>query len=389
MVRESGSASTAATYISRLPTTPGRFRLAVKDVIDIIGMKTTAGSRLVSDLADPADRDAECLRHARADNVAIVGKTNLHELAFGFTGVNPHFGTPINPLDPSVIPGGSSSGSAVAVATGDADAAIGTDTAGSVRMPAACCGIVGLKLTNGSVPLAGVWPLAPSLDSLGVFGRDVDATRIAAELLTGRDIVMRRSEPKVGRLRGMAAHPILDRAVDAALVDSNIKYTDIHLDHWDNAVRAARILIAYEAWKSNRSLVSSWEEVGSGIGQDVLGRLQRGKGIGESEIKEVSATRATLREQVICLLDDVEVLALPTLPIPPPQFALAEAVDLAHFTAPVNLLGMPALALPVPSGSGVVSLQFVAAQGGEAALLALAQRIARSVGSPWKWRRYR
>lgn len=379
---EGAPASMAAIYISRLPATPGRFRLAVKDVVDVAGTKTTAGSRLVADRADPAERDAACLEHVRAENVAIVGKTNLHELAFGFTGVNPHFGTPMNPLDPTVIPGGSSSGSAVAVALGDVDAAIGTDSGGSVRMPAACCGVIGLKLTNGSVSLDGVWPLAPSLDSLGVFGRDIDAARIATELLIGGLLSRQSTEPKVGRLRGVRAHPMLDKAVDDSLLDSGICVTDLHIDSWSDAVHAARVIIAHEASVSNRRLISSFDEMRGGIGQDVMDRLRRGRAITEAELVQASATRVRLTEEIRGLFDEVEVLALPTLPIPPPDFTNARAVDLAQSAAPVNLLGMPALALPIPSESGVASLQLVAAEGGEATLLELARRIAHAVGSP-------
>ena len=125
------------------------------------GEQTTAGCRAVAGRAAPALRDAACLAGARAAGARIVGRTNLHELALGVTGVNPWYGTPVNPLDPALVPGGSSSGSAVAVATGEADVAYGSDTGGSVRIPAACCGIAGLKTTWGRVPLDGVWPLCP------------------------------------------------------------------------------------------------------------------------------------------------------------------------------------------------------------------------------------
>ena len=118
----------------------------------------------------PPTRDAACLARLRAADVAIVGKANLHELACGGTGVNPHFGTPVNPFDPTCIPGGSSSGNAVALADGEVDIAIGSDTAGSIRNPSACCGTAGLKTTWGRIPLDGVWPLAPSLDTVGPDG---------------------------------------------------------------------------------------------------------------------------------------------------------------------------------------------------------------------------
>src|SRR5438552_17345425 len=155
------------TFITRLDIGGTGPRLAVKDLIDMEGVPTTAGCRAVADEAKPAERDAACMDGARAAGVPIVGKTNLHELAFGASGVNRAFGTPVNPLDPSRVPGGSSSGSAVAVATGEADVAYGSDTGGSVRIPSACCGVAGLKTTWGRIPLTGVWPLAPSMGPVG------------------------------------------------------------------------------------------------------------------------------------------------------------------------------------------------------------------------------
>ncbi len=134
------------------------------------GEPTTAGCRAVADRAVPAPRDAACMAGARAAGARIVGRTNLHELALGVTGINPWYGTPVNPLDPTRVPGGSSSGSAVAVAVGDADVAYGSDTGGSVRIPAACCGTAGLKTTWGRIPLDDVWPLSPSFDTVGPHG---------------------------------------------------------------------------------------------------------------------------------------------------------------------------------------------------------------------------
>src|ERR1700722_9643885 len=162
-----------ATFIARLDRGGDGLRLAVKDLIDVQGVPTTAGSKAVADRAIPALADAMCLAGARAAGAVIVGKTNLNELAYGASGLNEHFGTPVNPLDPDLLPGGSSSGSAVAVGAGDADVAYGSDTGGSIRVPAAYCGVAGLKTTHGRVPLDGVWPLAPSLDTVGPMARDV------------------------------------------------------------------------------------------------------------------------------------------------------------------------------------------------------------------------
>src|SRR5579859_4243239 len=142
-----------STFITKLDTTGTGPRLAVKDIIDVRGVPTTAGSRAVAEAAVPAAADAACLAGARAAGARIVGKTNLHELAMLPLGTNPWFGSPVNPLDGARIPGGSSSGSAVAVANDDADVALGSDTGGSVRVPSACCGTAGLKTTHGRVSI--------------------------------------------------------------------------------------------------------------------------------------------------------------------------------------------------------------------------------------------
>ena len=168
------------------PKESKRLRLAVKDLIDMKGVVTTAGSEYVARTSLAASRDAQCLAIARRRNVQIVGKTNLSEFAVAPSGINDFFGTPRSPLSKrsKIIPGGSSSGSAVAVASGMADVAFGTDTAGSIRVPAACCGIVGLKTTFGLVSLQGVFPVEPKhLDTVGPMAKDV------AHVVEGMDLL--------------------------------------------------------------------------------------------------------------------------------------------------------------------------------------------------------
>ena len=195
-------------------------RVAVKDIIDMAGLPTTAGCLAVADTAGPARQDASCLAGLRAaigrGAARFVGKTNLHELAYGITGVNEAFGTPVNPLDPRRVPGGSSSGSATAVAAGEADVAYGTDTGGSIRIPAACCGIAGLKTTWGRISLDGVRPLAPSLDTVGPMAADVDGLIAGMALLEPGFGVAADAPRTVGRL-AIEADPVVDAAVDDAL----------------------------------------------------------------------------------------------------------------------------------------------------------------------------
>ena len=175
-LRPNASVTRDRAFISYWPAPgdSGKIRLAVKDVIDMKGQVTTAGSQYLAKNSPPARQDAALLRGARRPDVAIVGKTNLTEFALGTTGANEFYGTPINPFDRHRIPGGSSSGSAVAVANEEADVAFGSDSAGSIRIPAACCGILGLKTTFGLIPLKGVFPLSPKyLDTIGPMATDV------------------------------------------------------------------------------------------------------------------------------------------------------------------------------------------------------------------------
>jgi Asp-tRNA(Asn)/Glu-tRNA(Gln) amidotransferase A subunit family amidase len=161
--------------------------VAVKDCIAVAGLPTGSGSAAVADTAAPATDDAACLRPLRAlvdeGRATIVGTTTLHELCFGVTGINRRFGTPINPVGADLAPGGSSSGSAAAVGRGTVDVALGTDTGGSIRIPAACCGVVGLKPSHGRLPLHGVQPLAPSLDVVGPLAPHVAGVAAAMAVL--------------------------------------------------------------------------------------------------------------------------------------------------------------------------------------------------------------
>ena len=171
------------TWIVRMAPEGAGPRLAVKDCIDVAGLPTTVGCPVVAEMAEPAANDAAVVATARESGARIAGKTGLTELCWSASGVNPWAGTPVNPRDPRRVPGGSSSGSAVAVATGEADVSLGTDTGGSNRIPAACCGVTGLKTVWGRVSVKGVYPLAPSLDTVGPIGRDDAAVELGMRLI--------------------------------------------------------------------------------------------------------------------------------------------------------------------------------------------------------------
>lgn len=371
-----------ATFITRLDATGSGLRLAVKDIIDIEGVPTTAGCRAVAVAAAPAPTDAACMagarEAARAGRVRIVGKTNLHELAFGVSGINPWFGTPVNPLDPALVPGGSSSGSAVAVASGEADVAFGTDTGGSVRIPSACCGTTGLKTTWGRIPLDGVFPLAPSLDTVGPMARDVAGVIQGMALLEagfGPDPI---PPSTVGRLR-LPCDSLIDAAVDAALARAELEVREIGLPGWDAAQSAAVTILLAEAWASDRAIL---ERDPAGVGADVAERLRMGAGISDAQVAAARVVQGQWQDELGKVFERVELVALPVLSTFPPPLERADELLRIRFTLPVNLAGAPALALPVPTASRLpASLQLVGPPGSEERLVAAGLRIEAAVSA--------
>jgi amidase len=355
-------------FIVRLPGSGPGARLAVKDLIDIAGVPTTACSQALAAVAGPAERDAPCLAGARAAGARIVGKTNLNELAFGASGVNEYFGTPVNPLDPGRVPGGSSSGSAVAVADGEADLAYGSDTGGSIRIPAAFCGITGLKTTHGRIPLDGVWPLAPSLDTIGPMARDVAGATAGMTLLEPGFAVEVAAATRIGRVRpaGAEADPAVDAAVDAALARSGIEVTEVDLPGWGLARKASDVIIDAEAVVANRVLLADPARRDL-LGPRVRANLTEGQAVTPAELQRARAAQERWR----AALRTVDLLALPTVPFFPPPLQEAIGPGYTAFTSPVNLAGFPALALPVPTGQRLpASLQLIGGPGAEALLLA-------------------
>jgi amidase len=359
-------------WIFREPVSRSGVRVAVKDLIDVAGLPTTAGSRAVADRARPAAADAVCLAGLRAAEQSgaaiLVGKTNLHELAYGISGINPAFGTPVNPLDPARVPGGSSSGSAVAVASGEADIAYGSDTGGSIRIPAACCGVAGLKTTWGRIPLTGVWPLSPSLDTVGPMARDVAGLVAGMALLEPGFTVAPRAPRVIGRVR-LDADPVVDAAVDAALAAAGFQIRPLMLDGLGPATAAAMTVLDAEAWASNGALA---QDAAERIGPDVLARLRQAASITPQALAAARQQVAPWKAALARLWDRVELLALPTLLGFPPT--LDNAWEMRHIrgvTSAVNVAGLPALALPVPSrGPLPASVQLIGPPGGEEMLLA-------------------
>lgn len=366
-----------ATWIVRCTPGPG-LRVAVKDLIDVQGFPTTAGCPAVAETAEVCAVDAACLagvRKAIAEGRAsLAGKVNLHELALGITGINPWYGTPVNPLDPRRVPGGSSSGCAVAVATGEADVAVGTDTGGSVRIPAACCGVAGLKTTWGRIPTQGVRPLAPSFDTVGLLARDVDGLSRGMALLEPGFTEEKDWEPAaVGRLV-LPARPAVDAAIDAALSAAGVRVVPVALPGWADAARAGLCRLGAEAWATNGHLVGTGK-----VGEDVVARLLSGRSTTQEELEEASVVADRWRAELAGVFDEVDVVALPTLVGTPPLLEDATEMMNLRETVPINVAGVPAVSLPVPAEPLPASLQLMGPPRSEERLLPFARRVEAAV----------
>jgi amidase len=346
--------------------------VAVKDLIDMAGLPTTAGSRAIAERAEPAPDDAPCvagLRAAQRQGTArFAGKTNLHELAYGISGINAAFGTPVNPLDPRRVPGGSSSGSAAAVAAGEADIAYGTDTGGSIRIPAACCGIAGLKTTWGRISLDGVRPVAPSLDTVGPMAPDIAGLVAGMALLEPGFTVAADAPRTVGRL-AIDADPRIDAAIDGALRTAGFDVQTVRIPDLDAVIAASMTLLNAAAWATNADLVRTSADR---IGADVRDRLRQSSMITEASLAAARVTVAGWRAALEDLWRRVDLLAAPTLLGFPPLLEDAAAMfAIRGLTSPVNVAGLPALALPVPaSGPLPASVQLIGPAGSDHRLLA-------------------
>jgi amidase len=330
-------------------------RLAVKDCIDVAGLPTTAGCPVVAEMAEPANADAAVVASARAAGARIVGKTGLTELCWSANGINHWAGTPVNPRDPKRLPGGSSSGSAMAVALGEADVAFGTDTTGGVRIPAACCGVAALKTGYGRVSVKGVYPLAPSLDTVGPIGADVAALELGMRLLEpGFRVPDMPGELAAGRIGtpslGGEADPAVDSAVDRALAAAGVAVTPVPAFDAAAARAATAVIIDAEGFRCNAYLMPYLRQ----LSPHVRRNLERGARLTRADRAEADRDKAAVHEAFDALFADFPVLVLPTLLGQPPLLG-GHSFPLTALTAPVNLAGLPALSLPVPAPDGVIA----------------------------------
>jgi aspartyl-tRNA(Asn)/glutamyl-tRNA(Gln) amidotransferase subunit A len=371
--------------------------VALKDLIDEAGVATTAGSSFYRRVADVP---ATVVARLEAAGAVIVGRAGLHEFAFGFTSENPWWGPVRNPWDPATSPGGSSGGSAAAVAAGLAVLGIGTDTGGSIRVPAALCGLVGLKPTHGRVPLRGVFPLAESLDTVGPITRTVGDAAAAYLVLAGFDpgdpwSVPREVQPPNGPadlsgIRVAVPHPWVDRPLDgvtrggfefalAALAARGATVEPVEVPPLDPPGRAADLLGAEVASVHRRWFAERPGEYGA----DVAGRLEKAVAVTSDDLVAARRWQAGLRHAAAALFERFDVLATPTVAVHRKLIGHDDAETergpeparraLSWFTALVNHLGTPAMALPLAApGSPPPSLQLVGPPWSEHRLLEVA-----------------
>jgi aspartyl-tRNA(Asn)/glutamyl-tRNA(Gln) amidotransferase subunit A len=331
--------------------------LAVKDNIDVVGFPTTNGAPYAK--STPA-RTAAVVKMLEAEGALVLGKTNMHELALGATNVNPHFGPTRNPVDPSRITGGSSGGSAGAVAADIAHIALGTDTGGSVRIPAALCGVVGYKPAYGAFPVDGVRPLAPTLDHVGFLARSVSDVAYLMEVLRGV-----KAEPptrfRFAVLRGIAD---VDEEVEKAFWRAVSALEKAGGERFEVDVDAKRFSHARAAVLLAEAAAVNWGYLkahGQSMGRDVASLLRVGAALPAAAYIKALEVQREAKAYFASLLKRYDALATPTTAAVAPRIEEADSIavrpKLLAFTELFNLTGLPAASIPAPASGLPVGLQ--------------------------------
>lgn len=352
--------------------------VAIKDCIDIQGMQTRGGSAALADTA-PAAAHADVVRHLLIAGWQITAKANMHELAYGMTGINDWTGTPVNPQDPARIPGGSSSGSAVAVGAGLVDVAIGSDTGGSIRLPAACCGVTGFKPTFGRVSRAGAYPQRSTLDCIGPLASSMSMI-INAMAAIAPDFDRAKANASQTGTRVKLIRTESDAAIVAALQNafnsSGWEGDCIALEGMHQAFEAGMVLINAETFAAFGHLTGRGK-----LGADIEKRLTAACTTTVEAVADAERVRAMFTANVDAALQDAEALMLPSLPQLPPTLADirngGSVLALSSLVRPFNLSGHPALSIPVPlAGSPLrASVQLVGRKGDDEKICALGMHL--------------
>lgn len=333
----------------------------VKDLIDVAGMVTTAGGTILPSV--PATEDAPVVRRIREAGCGVVGKTNLHEFAYGVTNVNPHYGPARNPHDPMRVSGGSSGGSAVAVAAGLCDWAIGSDTGGSIRIPGSLCGVAGFKPRYGSIDISRVIPLSPSLDTLGPLAPTISRAAQAFVWMSGEDVELQGlTKPKLVIPAGWIS--ALDEATSTTWNTVSAGWPEIPFVDRDRLFRVGLTILLYEAAKYHRRWA---EESPEKYGTDVLALVRRGFEVATRDYESALDERGQLERMAMDAMKDADALLLPATAIVAPLIEAGGEVrePLSRFTRPFNTTRQPVAVLPAPTGGLPVGIQVVGKSNAE------------------------
>ena len=367
---------------------------SIKDLFDVAGEPTRAGSTVLAD-APPATEDAPVVQRLRAAGAVIIGKTNMSEFAFTGVGANPHYGTPGNPADRSRVPGGSSSGAAVAVADDMCEISIGTDTGGSTRIPAALCGVVGYKPTKQRFPTVGAFPLSPTLDSVGPIARSVEACAIADAILAGED--QRALDPvelrglRLGIAQGLPLEE-LDATVasrfDATLAElgrAGARLSELKFPIFDDMARVqwAATIATVEAYRIHRDMMAAHGDMYDPI---VRARIETGSAVCDAAYAKMLEDRSRLADAMDSALAQIDALVLPTTPNVAPKMTEVSTPQgfnranrlLLRNTAIANFFGLCAISLPMPAAESLPSgLMLFGRRGHDSKLFCIAAAVER------------
>ena len=360
-------------------------RLGVKDLFDVAGIPTTAGNPdWLASHPQPANSTAPCVEALLQAGATLIGKTLTDELAYSLEGINKHYGTPVNPQAPDRIPGGSSSGSAVAVANGSIDVGLGTDTGGSIRVPASYNGLYGLRPSHGAISTKHLIPLSPRFDTVGWMTRDLETLkRVASVLLTNRE-ENDLSHLVICNIAGIAWQTACQPLLNAiASQFESVNYIDISEEHLAQASAAFRVLQGREIWRIHRQWI---EQQQPNFASEISDRFNWCKSLDADEEKqaEVSASKFSDFWQTNVLTNSDRVLLLPTTPGAAPLLNTIPSQlqkyrhRLLGLTAPAGLTGAPQINLPyLTSEQAPWGVSLLASSGCDRALLNCASKLDR------------
>ncbi len=354
----------------------------VKENIDVKGQVSTNGHPQWAATHPRAQANASVVDRLLSAGARLVGKTHMDEMAYSLLGANPHFGTPINPAAQDRHPGGSSSGSAVAVAAGMVNFAIGTDTAGSCRAPAAFCGVFGFRSSHGAIPMEGVVPLAPSLDVIGWFARDLSQMASVGNVLLPEELDSGEFNQAVLLSDGFRNVEAEFAAAAAPAVDmlKSGPWREGRLDDefFKSALAHFRNLQAYEAWASHGAWIAANHPT---FGRGVEERFAIASKVTLDQKKAAQAFGEEARKRIDALLGDDGFLVMPTAPFRSPLLNESEdqldakRYQMMRLFLIASYFGLPQISLPLPTnGEAPVALSFVGRRGADRKLIALAQR---------------